>query len=90
MLGIIENGQHRYVREYWYEWLIVDVGQGRRSPRFYLPVRYHWVRRVSECWIFPLAPFVLALYLVRSAFKALWGDLCELLELYENRKKYEN
>ena len=57
------------------------LGEGQRLPFFYLPVRRPSNMDAYEVWIAPLAPFVLAYYLLQGAFMSMWYDLNEVLHM---------
>ena len=78
-----------YIRENWKEWFYMDMSatlfkfkeEGMRVPRFYLPVNYLPIRNCYQCWIFPLAPFVLIGLIFWRAIVKIWRDLMEVLEM---------
>jgi hypothetical protein len=95
---IVEKiGKHfKYIRENWKEYfqiyvtgvLIKSKREGDMIPRFYLPIWKTYDRYYVECWIFPLAPFVLFWRILQQVTKIIWSDLIEwLIMLYEWNKK---
>lgn len=80
----------KYTRENWTEWLVVIYAiylkdEGERMPRFYLPVRRCDTRHAYECWIFPLAPFVLLWILTYRAFIGIWRDLLDVSLMFKEK-----
>jgi hypothetical protein len=69
--------------EFWYKYLVVHCSEGNMRPRFFLPVRRSYQRNTTECWIFPLAPFVLFYFLVSTALWAIWEDLIITLDSFK-------
>jgi hypothetical protein len=76
-----------YIREHWYEWLCVVVGEGNARPLWYLPVRRCIDRYSYETWIFPLAPFVLLYYIGVNVFWSIWRDLMEFSRLTADKTR---
>lgn len=55
--------------------------EGALIPPFYLPVYKEHERYAIECWIFPLAPFVLFWRILRGVSWKIWNDLLEFQRL---------
>ncbi len=81
---------YEYVREHWYEWLVVEVTEGEARPLWYLPVRRYVNRFGYEVWIFPFAPFVLFAYIINNCFWSIWHDLVEFQRLTADKKEMIN
>jgi len=69
--------------------LLRSLNEGEKLPLFYFPVIRQSNRDAYECWILPLAPFVLLYYITKNVFWSIWTDLMEVLYMLEvmNRKK---
>lgn len=80
----------QYIREHWYEWFYVVVSEGYERPLWYLPVRRKIDRHAYECWIFPIAPFVLIGFIVNNIFWSVWSDLITFQELLAKKSNHEN
>ena len=91
MICETKNGKIRLIREDWAEWFRMFKREGCRTPPFYLPVRYVVAQRASECWVFPLAPFVVVWFILREAGWKTWTDLLNLLRdiTDDNAKKHD-
>lgn len=59
--------------------LIRSKREGDMMPRFYLPVWKSMDRDAIECWIFPLAPFVLFWRITSHVLWIIWRDLLDFL-----------
>lgn len=62
-------------------WLHIEIVQGERIPRFYLPVKQSLMTNSWNCYFFLVAPFVLIGKIIHSAFMNVWQDLMQLLEI---------
>lgn len=69
--------------------VIIAHKQGEMIPPFYLPVYEHQQMYALECWIFPLAPFVLFYRITSNMFWALWRDLVDYQRLTIKHLKKE-
>ncbi len=58
--------------------LVQDLKEGLTLPRFYLPVAKPTYKLAYECWIIPLAPFVLFYRILTNALYCIWRDLIDL------------
>lgn len=61
---------------------MVKVSGGNMRPRFFLPVRRGVIYHGYECWVMPLAPFVLLFYAIKSAFFAFWSDCTSAIDAW--------
>lgn len=52
-----------------------ETPEGVCRKRFYLPVDINLDTRITECWIFPLAIFVLIYKIVKNILWSFWKDL---------------
>lgn len=52
-----------------------QIIEGKRGPRFYLPVRRNSINYSLEYWIFPLALIVMPYFLFISICRLIWHDL---------------
>lgn len=96
-IHINNEGKSEIVREHWYEWFFAylpdprrTVGLGDAAPRFYLPVGQERLSGRVYYWILPLAPFAMILSLANHAFKSVWFDLVELVDIlqeFANQKR---
>jgi len=78
--------------EGWKEWFMVKactryIVQGQQFPRWYLPVRRDFTSDQMECWIFPLAPFVLVFLITYNIFWSLWNDTRDFLYYLQSKNK---
>lgn len=84
----------KYIREKWQEYFVVKVSRllytkqemGTMTPRFFLPVRYLHREGCYECWIIPLAPFVLFGWLVWGMVSKTWRDLIEVITMWNDSR----
>lgn len=72
--------------------LVLNSKEFGELPRFYLPVQRDLSSFSIECWIFPLAPFVLVYKIISRSLWTVWLDLFTLAEdlkafLFNKRKK---
>ena len=86
-----ETGKTTRTYEHWYERIWVRVPDIRRTiqgsemiPRFFLPVGQERYSGRVDCWILPLAPFAMFFSLANHAFKSIWFDLVELVDIYKD------
>ena len=96
-MWVEKQGKHFiYSAQDWTEHFRIQVSnlllrskrEGDMMPRFYLPVWRSNYQDSVECWIFPLAPFILALRITQQIFSILWRDLIDWLRLlYQWRNK---
>lgn len=81
----------KYTREHWTEWFTMFyalhiVEEWACRPRFYLPVQRDETRNGYQCWILPLAPFVMLWLIVFRVFIATWKDLMDLAKILKQTK----
>ena len=57
------------------------IGEGEASPRFFLPVEKRYDLNSHESWFFLLAPFVLCCKIIGNAYRSIWWDLMQTLEM---------
>jgi hypothetical protein len=73
-----------YKRDKWYEWFVVEVGEGGYMP-FYYPVKKNHNRLTMTSWICFLVPFVLVIELFKAFIKSLYLDTRNLLDMWLKR-----
>jgi hypothetical protein len=97
---IVNSKTKTYTPENWKEHfqvfisrlLVIEMKEGSRLPRFYLPIWRPADKYAFECWILPLAPFVWLWRVIDSVFWNIWSDMQDLaymLWLWRNRKLKE-
>lgn len=92
MIVTQKENHFEFKRENWKEYfqifvaksLIRNIKIGTEMPRFYLPIWGDYVTNNIECWIFPLAPFVLAYRILEQMLWILWKDLFEWLQMLKD------
>ena len=65
----------------------IKIGEGECVHKFYLPVYRLDYSRITVCYPFWLAPFVLLWRILRHCSESVWGDLLSFNEALENLKR---
>ena len=63
------------------KWFVIEVGEGARIPRFFLPIQRRFHTRTSFCWIFYLAIPVMMWLILTNIIYSVWSDLTQWLYL---------
>lgn len=58
-----------------------EIEYGQELPKFYLPIYRNMSSLTVECVPFYVAPFVLAWYIFKNAFRCIWADLLDTNKL---------
>lgn len=93
-----KEGRDKFIREYWHEWLKVRVSrvliqnlrEGERILPFYLPTKRSDFSDSWECWIMPLAPFILFFTALKRGLSAFWSDLVYTIDDWKEWCKKSN
>ena len=90
------NGIIEFIPENWKDRFKVEIPrtlfvskhiEGSMIPPFYLPVYEKTEKYSLECWILPLAPFVLIYRIISNILWITWKDLIVFQRLLNETKR---